>query len=248
MSDIYHYKSNNWNVYLSKTIGSTMDEIKKDLYNGKNNSLLMAYRQTDGRGRNQNKWISELGNLFFSIKLNTYEISKNFITNYITSIVVYETINFFLNSSKSLIIKWPNDILINNKKVAGILVEMISKGNKVSDIYLGIGINLKRAPQGLGYETTCLNDEVKAKVSRKEVLNRLLLLFNYWENILKNNNDTFIIKSWIDRSWAIDTKISFKEGVNKSITGIYKGIDKDGSIKVSVNGNVNNFYNLEAIE
>ena len=74
------------------------------------------------------------------------------------------------------------------------------------------------------------------------------MLFNYWENILKNNNDTFIIKSWIDRSWAIDTKISFKEGVNKSITGIYKGIDKDGSIKVSVNGNVNNFYNLEAIE
>lgn len=247
MTNIYHYKSNKWNIYISKSLESTMNEIKKELYNGKNNSLLMAYRQTNGRGRNQNKWISELGNLFLSIKLNTYEKAKGFIISYITSIVIYETINFFLNKTENIIIKWPNDILINKKKVAGILVDIVSQGNEVSDIYLGIGINLKKAPQVLGHETTCLNDEVIDKVSRKDFLNKLTLSFNYWENILQDKNDSFIIKSWIERSWPINTKISFNENSNNSITGVYKGINEDGSIKVLVNGNINNFYNLEVL-
>ena len=247
MSKIYHYKSNKWNIYISKTLESTMNDIKKKLYSGKNNSLLMAYRQTNGRGRNQNKWISELGNLFFSIKLNTYEKARGFIIGYITSIVVYETINFFLNKTKNIIIKWPNDVLINNKKVAGILVDIVSQGNKVSDIYLGIGVNLKKAPQVLGYETTCLNDEVMNNVSRKDFLNKLTFYFNYWESILLNKNDSFIIKSWTERSWPINTKISFKENLNNSITGVYKGINEDGSIKVLINGSINNFHNLEVL-
>lgn len=248
MSNISHYKSNKWNIYISKTLESTMDEIKKDLYNGTNNSLLMAYRQISGRGRNQKKWVSELGNLFFSIKLNTYKKAKSTIVSFFTSIVIYETINFFLNKKKSIIIKWPNDILIDNKKVAGILVDIISQGNNVTDIYLGLGINLKKAPNVLGYKTTCIYNEAKNKVSRKDFLNKLTLNFNYWENILKVKNDSFIIKSWIERSWPINTKISFKENVNNTITGIYKGINEDGSIKVLVNNEINNFYNLEVLE
>ena len=248
MSDIYHYKSNKWNIHIARTLKSTMDEIKKELYNGKKNSLLMAYLQTNGRGRNQNKWISNLGNLFLSIKLNTFEKARISIISYFTSIVIYETINFFLNKTKNIIIKWPNDILIDNKKVAGILVDIISKGNKVTDIYLGVGINLKKAPQVLGYGTTCIYDEVVEKVSRKGFLNKLTLNFNYWESKLKDNNNSFIIKKWIERSWPINTKISFKESKNNTITGIYKGINEDGSIKVFVNGEVKNFYNIEVLE
>ena len=180
MSDIYHYKSNKWNIHITRRLKSTMDEIKKELYNSKKNSLLMAYLQTDGRGRNQNKWISDLGNLFLSVKLNSYEKARVSIINYFTSIVVYETVKFFLNKTKNIIIKWPNDILIDNKKVAGILVDIISKGNKVTDIYLGVGINLKKAPQVLGYETTCIYDEGFKKVSRKGFLNKLTFNFNYW--------------------------------------------------------------------
>jgi BirA family transcriptional regulator, biotin operon repressor / biotin---[acetyl-CoA-carboxylase] ligase len=248
MSDIYQYKSNKWNIYITRTLKSTMDEIKKELYEGKNNSLLMAYLQTNGRGRNQNKWISDLGNLFLTIKLNTYEKARVNIISYFTSIVIYETVNFFLNKTKDIIIKWPNDILIDNKKVAGILVDIISKGNKVTDIYLGVGINLKKAPKVFGCKTTCIYDEALEKVSRKGFLNKLTLNFNYWENKLKENDNSFIIKNWIKRSWPINKKISFKESKNSSITGIYKGINEDGSIKVLVNGGINNFYNIEVLE
>ena len=74
MSDIYQYKSNKWNIYITRTLKSTMDEIKKELYNGKKNSLLMAYLQTNGRGRNQNKWISadEVLEIANPMKKNSY--------------------------------------------------------------------------------------------------------------------------------------------------------------------------------
>ena len=62
-----------------------------------------------------NAWVSNLGNLFLSIKLNTLKISNPLILNYITGIVVYDTIKFFLEKNTNLYIKWPNDLLINKK-------------------------------------------------------------------------------------------------------------------------------------
>ena len=64
-------KLNTWQLIILKKVSSTMDEIKKECYKSNINTLLMAYNQTTGRGRNNNKWVSNLGNLFLSIKLNT---------------------------------------------------------------------------------------------------------------------------------------------------------------------------------
>ena len=79
-----------------------MDEIKKECYKSNINTLLMAYNQTNGRGRNNNIWVSNLGNLFLSIKLNTLKMSNPLILNYITGIVVYDTIKFFLKKKTNL--------------------------------------------------------------------------------------------------------------------------------------------------
>ena len=86
------------------------------------------------------------------------------------------------------------------------------------------------------------------KVSRKVFLNKLTLNFNYWESKLKDNNNSFIIRNWVERSWPINTKISFKESKNITITGIYEGINEDGSIKVLLNDGVKNFYNIEVLK
>ena len=109
-------KLNNWQLFILKKVYSTMDEIKEESYTSNLNTLLMAYTQTAGRGRNNNKWVSNLGNLFLSIKLNTLKMSNPLILNYITGIVVYDTLKFFLEKKTNLYIKWPNDILINKKK------------------------------------------------------------------------------------------------------------------------------------
>ena len=173
------FKLNNWQLFVLKRVNSTMDEIKKECYESNLNTLLMAYTQTTGRGRNNNVWISNLGNLFLSIKLNTFKMSNPLILNYITGIVVYDTIRFFLEKNVNLYIKWPNDLLINKKKIAGILIDSISRGNKISESYIGIGINAKKAPSLLDYETTCLKNESSITISRKNILSKTINYINF---------------------------------------------------------------------
>ena len=64
------FRLNNWQLFILKRVNSTMDEIQKECYKSNLNTLLMAYNQTSGRGRNNKRWVSNLGNLFLSIKLN----------------------------------------------------------------------------------------------------------------------------------------------------------------------------------
>ena len=223
-----------------------MDEIKKECYKSSINTLLMAYKQTSGRGRNNNTWVSNLGNLFLSIKLNTLKISNPLILNYITGIVVYDTIKFFLKKNTNIYIKWPNDLLIDKKKIAGILIDSISRGNKISDLYVGIGINVKVTPSCLDYKTTCLKNENSNTISRKKILNKLTFYFDYWENVFKNNNFLYIINCWMKRSIPINSNISFKYN-KKTINGIYKGINETGSIRILIDNKEFNFYNLETM-
>ena len=239
-------KLNNWQLFILKKVNSTMDEIKEECYKSNLNTLLMAYTQTAGRGRNNNTWVSNLGNLFLSIKLNTLKMSNPLILNYITGIVVYDTLKFFLEKKTNLYIKWPNDVLINKKKIAGILIDSISRGNKISDLYIGIGINSKIAPSNLSYETTCLKNENNSTISRKKFLSKLIFYFNYWENVFKNNNFLHIANCWMKRSLPINSRISFK--INKKIiNGIYKGISEKGSIKILIDNKECSFFNLETI-
>lgn len=246
MNKYYSLRFDNWQLYALKEVGSTMDEIKKDCYKSKLNTLLMAYRQTDGRGRKNNKWISNLGNLFLSIKLNKFHIPDTFLLNYLTGIIIYDTINSFLAEKKNIFIKWPNDLLIDRKKIAGILIDTYSKGSKVYDSYIGIGINIKVAPINLDYPTTCLRHESSLNLSRKKFLKKLIFYFNYWENIFRAQSISYILKSWMKRSLPVNSKISFKtKGV--IINGIYKGINMNGSIKVLINNKESNFFNLETL-
>ena len=70
MSKTYNYKVNDWNISIARSLTSTMDEIKKPKYDNIESTLLMSFLQVNGRGMQNNKWISELGNLFFSINYN----------------------------------------------------------------------------------------------------------------------------------------------------------------------------------
>ena len=224
-----------------------MDEIKKECFTSDLNTLLMAYSQTSGRGRNKNKWVSNLGNLFLSIKLNTLKISNPVILNYLTGIIVYDTVSFFLGKKKNLYIKWPNDLLIDKKKIAGILIDTLSKGNEVSELYVGIGINTKIAPSNLEYKTTSIKNESFKNVSRKKILNKLIFYFDQWESILKKYSFSYILKCWMKRSIPINSKVSFKEK-EKTIKGIYKGINETGGIRLLINNKESSFFNLNTLE
>ncbi len=138
----------NFNIIDIEEIDSTNSFALKQFSVGelKGGDVILANYQTSGRGQTQNSWESEKGmNLTFSIVLEpkTIDASKQFLITQVVSLAIFNTLQGIVNSNE-LSIKWPNDIYFGNKKIAGILVQNIITGNKISCSIIGIGLNVNQ--------------------------------------------------------------------------------------------------------
>ena len=137
--------------------------------------MIIADEQKNGRGQYGKKWISYNGNLFISFfyKYDQLDVSLKQITK-INCLLVKKLLSTYYK--KKIIFKKPNDLLINKKKICGILQEKISKLNK-KYLIVGIGINLIKSPIIKNYPTTSLYELIKKKVSKNKVENNLKKIF-----------------------------------------------------------------------
>jgi len=140
-----------------------------------NLGMVIAESQANGRGQYGRKWISPKGNLFISFfnELNKSNLSINAITK-INCLLVTKLLSSFTN--KKILFKKPNDLLIDKKKISGILQEIIFIRNK-KFLITGIGINIKKNPNILNYPTTNLQEVTKKSISKFKVENKLKQLF-----------------------------------------------------------------------
>ena len=165
--------------YLYNSVTSTNDIAIKKIKQGFMSGIIAAKKQTKGRGRYGNKWISLKNNLFMSIFFNlNSKISLKKLT-FTTCKIVQKSL--FKLLKKKIIIKKPNDLLINKKKLCGILQETIFYKNKKFAI-IGIGINIDRSPIILNYPTTYVNFYTKKKLTSAKIFNEIKKNF---ENYLK---------------------------------------------------------------
>ena len=137
--------------------------------------MIIADKQAKGRGQYGKKWISYNGNLFVSFfyKLNNLSVSLQKITK-INCLLVKKLLSTYYK--KKIIFKKPNDLLINKKKICGILQEKISKFNK-RYLIVGIGINLIKNPNLKKYPTTNLNELLNKKVSKSNIEKKIKKIF-----------------------------------------------------------------------
>ena len=138
-------------------------------------SIILSERQTKGRGTMGKKWISNKGNLFVSFfhKLNDINISLTRLTK-INCLLVKKTLEKYYK--KKIVFKKPNDLLINNKKISGILQETISvSGNKF--LIVGIGVNLVSNPRIINYPTTNLSELINKPINKINFENELKEIF-----------------------------------------------------------------------
>ena len=160
--------------YLFKKVYSTNNTAIRLIKQGCYNGAILSVAQTNGRGQRGNKWISKKGNLFMSVffEINKY-LSLKKIT-YINTSIIEKIIKKKTNSNIS--VKLPNDILINNKKVCGILQETVFKNN-IKYLIVGIGINLINSPNLIKYSTTYLNNYSKKKINKIKLFNEIKLKY-----------------------------------------------------------------------
>ena len=157
---------------VKSTNNTAIRIIKESNYNI---GMVIAETQTKGRGQYGRKWISSKGNLFVSFfnELNKTNLSINTITK-INCLLVKKLLSTF--TKKKIIFKKPNDLLIDKKKISGILQEIIFF-NKKKFLITGIGINIIKNPYIKNYPSTNLQEVTKKSISKSNVENKLKQLF-----------------------------------------------------------------------
>ena len=147
-----------------------------------NNGMIISDLQKKGKGQREKKWISNKGNLFLSFFFNIdkTKISIKKITK-INCLLVKKLISRYYK--KNIIIKYPNDLLIDKKKICGILQEIIINKN-TKYLIVGIGLNIIKSPKIKNYPTTNLLKLTKKKFKAEHLGNELKLIFE--KNFLKH--------------------------------------------------------------
>ena len=167
---------------------TSTNDIIKDLSSLEEGIVVTSMIQTAGRGRNGNIWQSEVGGLYFSFLLKPpFSPKQNEALSKLTGLVLKDILVAY-SKSKIIQFKEPNDILINGKKVAGILIEAKVVEEKNNYIIVGIGVNISNE---VSPPATSLKNEGIAGVSREELLNAFLKAFeeayNNWLSAIAIN-------------------------------------------------------------
>ena len=200
---------------------------------------LLSINQTCGRGTRKKKWISISGNLFLSTLIRPdVEIKKLSQSSIIFGLSLFQFINSLGLNKKQIKIKWPNDILIESKKISGILVERFE-----NFCVIGVGLNINSHPSenNTDIKSTCLSNHINTSDFKLSILSLQLLEFFYKNyNIwLSNFLDPFLKQ--INSNLAfLNNKVNFNDGkIIKS--GKIIGINSDGNLKILLNNN-NHLY------
>ena len=193
------------------------------------NTLLLAEFQTEGKGRKQRHWISQPKmNLTFSILITAPSLlsANPNIINLSASLAVAVSIENLYQLRTEL--KWPNDVLVNSKKVAGILLESISRGKKLDRMVIGIGVNVNQTSfQGkFNIDPTSIRNETGQNANRERLLAELLNSFEEQLSYVKRYPSK-ILKSWRAKCRMIGEHVTI---TNDNITkqGIFDDLNKDG--------------------
>ena len=155
--------------FVFKNVNSTNDSAIKIIMNSNNKSgIVIADKQKKGRGRYGKKWTSYKGNLFVTIFFNFDKINVSLKKmTHLNCSLIKKLLSFYYK--KKISIKAPNDLLINKKKISGILQEMIKKDNN-NYMIVGVGINLIKSPNINNYPTTNLTELTKKNVNKKKIV------------------------------------------------------------------------------
>ena len=224
------------NLYVFDEVKSTNTVAKFLAMNGaENGTVVISEKQTDAKGRSGKAWASPVGGIWLSLIVKpNVDYSKLPMITIGTGVAVAKAIE--RTGITSAEIKWPNDIIIHDKKVCGILTEAVTTFNTIDSVIIGVGIDanidIEDFPEELQDGTTTLADEL----GRKEDENVLIRLFlEEFEKIAEtfNNGDyESILKDWRKRSYSVGKIVEVREPFNKNFDAYVVGIGREGALIV----------------
>ncbi len=208
-----------------------MDEARALVEKGMlDESVVVAARQTQGRGRRGRKWDSLPGNLFMTyIYRHDCPLSIAPQLSFVACVSVGEALRSFIPPGNTITYKWPNDVLLNGKKVAGILLETIELSGQEENAYLiACGLNITDFPKDVRYPATSLQEE-SILLAYEEILNSIVISLQKHLMAWSEQGFSSIYTLWMRDAAYIDASVTI-DLQGKIQSGIFKGLDKDGAM------------------
>lgn len=231
-------------AYYFESVDSTQDQALKMAEDRTNNgAVIVAAKQTRGRGRNKRRWVSPKGGIWISVILHPkFDVSMATLFPIASSLALSLAIEKTCKIKPEL--KWPNDLTINGKKIAGMLVDALLESNRINRLVLGVGINfnvnaqqieesLKETPNFYGVASL---DGQKNNVKPVEIVQAFLTELEGIYKLLCTKQTKKIISKWTARSSTIGRDVELDiDTSEKKIKGRALKIDEDGALVITKN-------------
>ena len=195
---------------------------------------IIASKQTAGRGRGDKKWVSQEGNLLASLILPIdFSLDRLPFLSCIVALSLHQCISKVITDNKPLKIKWPNDILYDDAKLAGVLIENSLSQSKNFSI-IGIGINVAHHPIIERKNTTSLNAIMQKNMKTMDLIKSLEIILNEYLEKSINNSEALLIDEYKSKCWNYNKTVKFMTN-DKVLEGILIDISKDFEIIINAN-------------
>ncbi len=213
-------------IFFYPEVSSTMDTAK-DLArkNCPDFTVVIAGRQTHGRGRLNRQWMSDDGGIYLTIVLRPdIPVALSARVNFLASLTLARVLREMFDIDAS--VKWPNDILVDDRKISGMLSELEAEADRVFFINIGMGINVNNDPSEIEPAATSLKKLIGQEVSRQQLLARFLDEFE--EGTQKADFEN-VIAEWKKYSITLNRQVRIVTRQEVS-EGIAVDVENDGAL------------------
>lgn len=214
-------------------VDSTNEVAKRSVGDGaEDGTLIWAREQTAGRGRRGRTWYSPRGNLYASLVLRPgLDLHTTSQLGFAASLALLEALGRLMPPLLEVRLKWPNDVLINDRKVAGFLMETMSRPEGEFDaLILGIGANVAVAPTDTPYAATSLREEgAGSEVTDAALLEAFAPHFMTWVNRWLDEGFEPVRRAWMARAKGIGEPINVRLP-DETLSGTFRDLDENGAL------------------
>ena len=222
----WEFADHNFNILYYPEVSSTMDTAKelarKDCPDF---TVVVAGRQTRGRGRLRRQWLSDDGGLYFTMVLRPdIPVLLSSRVNFLASLTLARVLRELFQIDAA--VKWPNDILVDGHKISGMLSELEAETDRVLFISIGMGINVNNDPSGVEPGATSLKKITGREISKKMLLARFLAEF---EERIKRADFENVISEW--KRYTVTLNRRVKIVTHKEVSeGLAVDVEQDGAL------------------
>jgi BirA family biotin operon repressor/biotin-[acetyl-CoA-carboxylase] ligase len=218
-------------VLVFEDIDSTNAEAARRAAQGEPEGLVIRARaQTAGRGRRGRSWVSPAGNCYSSILLRPEGAPRGAMTlGFVAALAASEAVRAAAGRGAAVQLKWPNDVLLDGKKIAGCLLESRLEGQRLAHLIVGVGINVASHPEGTEFPATDLHVAGAAAASADSVFFHYLEAFAHWHARWKADGFAPVRAAWLGLAVGLGQPIKVRLEA-ETLVGRFEALDSQGAL------------------